>query len=86
MQSNNKRRIRHYVEENGYTIIWPCSEMPNEFADEVVELLYLDMDGNASKCEAIYTYDREDKFRHRPYFKRIPDGSRMVNCMAWRYK
>ena len=86
MNITDRRLVRAKVEQEGWTIIWPCAEMPNEFVDEEVLLMYVNFDGCACTCRAIYTYNREDKFKHQPYFKRLDDGSHMVNCLAWRYK
>lgn len=85
MRSNNKIVIRQLVEKEGWTIIWPCGIMPNEYADEQVKLLFEDMDGYVCSCDAVYTYNREDKLSHKPYFKRISDGAKMINCLAWKY-
>lgn len=80
----DKRKVaREIVEKEGYTIIWVGAKMPCEFLDEKVELLFENMDGIICTCDAIYTYDK-GSFRHTPYFKRVPDGARMVNCIAWK--
>ena len=83
MTTDNKRRVREEVERNGWTIIWIGAEMPCKFLDEVVNLLYEDMDGQPCICQAAYTYDKKS-FQHLPYFKRVTDGSHMVNCIAWK--
>ena len=82
MSPDNRKRVRKEVERNGWTIIWAGADMPCEFFDEPVMLLYEDMDGQPCVCEAIYTHDK-NAFEHRPYFKRT-DGARMVQCIAWK--
>ena len=82
MNADNRKKVRRIVEEEGWTVIWVGADMPCEFLDEPVYLLYEDMDGYPCICEAIYTFDREPYY-YRPYFKR-KDGARMVNCIAWK--
>ena len=82
MSPNNRKLVKKEVEQNGWTIIWVGADMPCEFFDEPVMLLYENMDGQPCVCEAIYTYDK-NAFEHRPYFKRT-DGARMCNCIAWK--
>lgn len=84
MTTDNRKWLRHEVEHGGWIIIWAAANMPNEFLDEPVELIYKDMDGRPAICDAIYTYDRRSAC-HSPYFQRS-DGARMVNCIAWRYR
>lgn len=83
MTEKIKKLVREEVEARHWTPIWRCSEMPCEFLDEEVQLMYENMDGGVETCEAIYTYDK-GKFHHQPYFKRKSDGARMVNLIAWR--
>lgn len=85
MSPDNIKRLRHEVEHGGWIIIWAGANMPCQFSDEPVELIYEDMDGCPVICNAIYTYDRGDMLR-KPYFKRDTDGVRMMNCIAWRYR
>lgn len=83
MTSENIKRLREEVERRNWTIIWAGAEMPCEFLDEPVELIYEDNDGSPCICNAIYTYDKDDTFYRTPYFKR-DDGVRMSRCIAWR--
>ena len=83
MKADNKRKGAKMVEDEGWTSIWVGEKMPNQFLDEKVMLLYEDMDGYPAVCEAIYTYDR-GKFNHRPYCRRVSDGARMGNVIAWK--
>ena len=85
MSPDNIKRLRHEVEHGGWIIIWAGANMPCQFLDESVELIYEDMDGRPAICNAIYTYDRGDLLI-KPYFKRDADGVRMMNCVAWRYR
>lgn len=82
MNPDNKKRVRKEVERGNWTIIWIGADMPCEFLNEKVELMYEDMDGQPCICEAVYTHDK-NAFTHTPYFKRT-DGARMMNCIAWR--
>ena len=83
MTYDDKRSVRAEVERNGWTIISAGADMPSEFLEKPVLLMYEDMDGHAAICEAIYTFDR-NAFRHSPYFMRT-DGVHMINCIAWKY-
>lgn len=85
MSPDNVKRLRHEVKHGAWIIIWAGANMPCEFLDEPVELIYEDMDGCPCICNAIYTYDRGSLLR-TPYFKRDKDGVRMINCIAWRYR
>lgn len=45
MTSDNIKRLRHEVEHGGWIVIWVGANMPSQFLDEPVELIYEDMDG-----------------------------------------
>jgi len=83
MTHENKKYVQREVAQGGWTIIWIGAEMPCEFLNEEVELMYVDMDGYPCRCKAVYTYDK-NYYRHCPYFKRAYTGAKMVNCIAWR--
>ena len=86
MSPDNIKRLRHEVEHGGWVIIWAGANMPSQFLDEPVELIYEDMDGCPCVCDAIYTYNGENPAFNKPFFKREKDGVRMMNCIAWRYR
>lgn len=83
MNYDKRKTARDIVEKGRYTIIWVGADMPCEFLDEKVELIYENMDGVICACDAIYTYDK-NAFGHNPYFKRCSDGAHMVKCIAWK--
>lgn len=82
MTLENARLVEEEIKKGGWTIIWGGAEMPCEFLDERVELIYADKDDIPRKCYAVYTYDKGCIYR-RPYF-RGDDGTHMTRCIAWR--
>lgn len=85
MTSENKKRLREEVEHGGWIIIWAGANMPCAYLDEPVELIYENMDGYPTVCNAVYTYgDGGSRMNAVPFFKRVPDGVHMMNCIAWR--
>lgn len=87
MTSENKKRLREVVEHGGWIIIWAGANMPCAYLDEPVALIYEDMDGCPAVCNAVYTYgDGGRRMNAVPFFKRVPDGAHMMNCIAWKYR
>ena len=81
MKREDMKRIKNMVSEDGYTPVIAYERLP--LNDQIVDLIYEDMDGNASFCKA---YFKSDPFGKKSFIGigSGVDGYRMAYVVAWK--
>ena len=81
MRYEDRPVVKKMIEEEGYTPIIAYEDLP--LHGDTVELIYVDTDGNANKCKALFQKDTFSSGRFIGKSGWVVD-SVMVNCVAWK--
>ena len=82
MKREDRQKVKKMIQEKGYTPVIAYESLP--FDKQIVDIIYVDMDGNARRTKAYY---HREPFG-REYFVGMEHPvkcNRMANVVAWRY-